>query len=107
MGKEEAGEDEWGAVGLEAGGEVRRGAGSHWEVLSPGEAQEAVLEALTKAGNPNESAEGAMIPKSLIKLEGKNAAAMMRLNDALEEHEDVQNVYYNYDIDESEMENLS
>jgi transcriptional/translational regulatory protein YebC/TACO1 len=41
-----------------------------------------------------------------VKLEGKNAAGMLRLNDALEEHEDVQNVYSNFDIDENEMEAL-
>jgi len=41
-----------------------------------------------------------------VKLEGKNAAGMLRLNDALEEHDDVQNVYSNFDIDEKELEAL-
>ncbi len=41
-----------------------------------------------------------MVPKNLMKLEGKNAAAMLRLSEALEEHDDVQNVYSNFDIDE-------
>jgi transcriptional/translational regulatory protein YebC/TACO1 len=41
-----------------------------------------------------------------VKLEGKSAAGMLRLNDVLEEHEDVQNVYSNFDIDEKEMEAL-
>ena len=48
-----------------------------------------------------------MIPKNLIKLEGKNAAAMLKLSEALEEHDDVQNVYSNFDIDEEEMEALA
>ena len=47
-----------------------------------------------------------MVPKNLVKLEGKNAAAMLRLNEALEEHDDVQNVYSNFDIDEKELEAL-
>jgi transcriptional/translational regulatory protein YebC/TACO1 len=43
-----------------------------------------------------------MVPKNLIALEGKNAAGMTRLLDALEEHEDVQSVYSNADIEEDE-----
>ncbi len=45
-----------------------------------------------------------MLPKNLTKLEGKNAAAMLRLSEALEEHDDVQNVYSNFDVDEKELE---
>ena len=48
-----------------------------------------------------------MVPKNTVMLEGKNAAAMLRLSEALEEHEDVQNVYSNFDIDEKEMEALA
>ena len=66
-----------------------------------------VLEAIQKAGIPTESAEIAMIPKNLMKLEGKNAAAMLRLSEALEEHDDVQNVYSNFDIDEKELEAMA
>ncbi len=63
---------------------------------------EAVLEALEKAEIPTASAEIAMVPKNLIRLEGKSASGMLRLNEALEEHDDVQNVYSNFDIDEKE-----
>jgi transcriptional/translational regulatory protein YebC/TACO1 len=45
-----------------------------------------------------------MLPKNLSKVEGKNAAAMIRLTELLEEHDDVQNVYSNFDFDESEVE---
>ena len=48
-----------------------------------------------------------MMPKNLMKLEGKNAGGMLRLSEALEEHDDVQNVYSNFDIDEKEMEALA
>jgi len=54
-----------------------------------------------------EEAAIAMVPKNLIKLEGKNAAAMLRLNEALEDNDDVQNVYSNFDIDESELEKIA
>jgi len=48
-----------------------------------------------------------MIPSTSIKLEGKEAEQMMKLMEALEEHEDVQNVYANFDIDASVMEQFS
>ncbi|HCC58559.1 MAG TPA: YebC/PmpR family DNA-binding transcriptional regulator [Solibacterales bacterium] len=88
---------------LDAGAEDIRNEGG-WEILSPPEAHEAVLAALQSAKIPNESAEIAMVPKNLVQVEGKNAAAMLRLQDALEEHEDVQSVYSNFDVDESELE---
>jgi transcriptional/translational regulatory protein YebC/TACO1 len=91
-------------LALEAGADDIRDQGGAWEVLSAPEAHETVLQALDKAGIPTESAEIAMVPKNTVKLEGKNAQAMMKLYDILEEHEDVQNVYGNYEIDEEEME---
>ncbi len=92
---------------LEAGAEDLRDEGGTWQVISAPESHDVVLEAIQKAGIPTESAEVAMIPKNLLKLEGKNAAAMLRLMETLEDHDDVQNVYSNFDIDESEMEALS
>ncbi|HLX44255.1 MAG TPA: YebC/PmpR family DNA-binding transcriptional regulator, partial [Bryobacteraceae bacterium] len=75
--------------------------------VSAPESHEAVLNALQKAGLASESAQIAMVPKNLVRLEGKNASGMLRLNEALEEHDDVQNVYSNFDIDEKEMEALA
>ena len=66
-----------------------------------------VLEAIQKAGIPTESAEIAMIPKNLMKLEGKTASGMLKLSELLEEHDDVQNVYSNFDVDEKDMEALA
>jgi YebC/PmpR family DNA-binding regulatory protein len=94
-------------VVLDAGAEDIRDHGGAWEILSSPEAHEAVLHALEKANIPMESAEIAMVPKNTIKLEGKNAQAMLKLYDALEEHEDVQNVYGNYEVDEAEVETLA
>ncbi len=92
---------------LDAGVEDIRNDGVHWQVLSPPEAHLPVLEALNKAGIQPAEAQIAMIPSILVKLEGKDAGTMLKLSEALEEHEDVQNVYANFDIDESVMEALA
>ncbi len=92
---------------LEAGGDDIRNDGGNWVVLSAPEAHEAVLEAITKAGITTESAQIAMVAKNLVKLEGKAASGMLKLNEALEEHDDVQNVYSNFDVDEKELEALA
>ena len=94
-------------IALEAGADDLKNEGGHWEVLSAPEAHEKVLEAIHKAGIATVSAQVARITKNLVKLEGKNAAGMLRLSEALEEHDDVQNVYSNFDIDEKEMEALA
>ena len=92
---------------LDAGADDLRTDGVNWEILSDPNLHEPVLHAVQKAGIPTISAQIAMVPKNLVKLEGKNAAGMLRLSEALEEHEDVQNVYSNFDIDEAEMEALA
>ena len=104
---EKATEDQLMGILLDAGADDIRDDGGAWEILSPPEAHEAVLAALEKAGIPNESAEIAMVPKNTVKLEGKNANAMLKLYDILEEHDDVQNVYGNYEVDEAEVEALA
>jgi len=104
---EKASEDQLMSVVLDAGADDIRDQGGAWDILSAPEAHEAVVQALEKAGIPTESAEIAMVPKNTIKLEGKNAQAMLKLYDALEEHDDVQNVYGNYEVDEEEVEALA
>ena len=94
-------------VALDAGAEDLRNDGGNWVVVSPPESHEAVLEAIQKTGIPTESAEIGMVPKNLMKLEGKNAGAMLRLSEALEENDDVQNVYSNFDIDEKLLEEVA
>lgn len=89
---------------LEAGGDDLQDHGDSWEVLSAPENHEAVVAALAQAKIPTGSAEIAMVAKNLMTLEGKNATGMLRLIDALEEHDDVQSVYSNFDADESEIE---
>lgn len=95
------------SIVLDAGAEDLRKDGTNWEVLSAPENHEQVLAAIEKAGIPTVSAQIAMVPRNLVKLEGKDAQGMLKLTEALEEHDDVQNVYSNFDIDEKEMEALA
>ncbi|HVW83758.1 MAG TPA: YebC/PmpR family DNA-binding transcriptional regulator, partial [Bryobacteraceae bacterium] len=106
--KEKANEDQLMNLVLEAGAEDLKDSGDTWEVISDPSSHEAVLEAIQKAGIETVSAEAvSMVPKNLMKLEGKNAQGMMKLSDALEDHDDVQNVYSNFDVDEAEVESLA
>jgi len=104
---EKISEDQLMNVVLDAGADDLRNDGDHWEILSAPDAHEAVLKALEAAGIPSEDPAIAMVPKNLIKLEGKSASGMLRLTEALEDHDDVQNVYSNFDIDEKELEAIS
>ena len=105
--KEKADEESMMALVLDAGAEDLRGDEDTWEVISAPESHEAVLVVLEKAKIPNVSAQIAFVPKNLLKLEGKNASGMLRLNEALDDHDDVQNVYSNFDVDEKEVEALA
>jgi YebC/PmpR family DNA-binding regulatory protein len=96
--KEQASEDQLMTLVLEAGAEDLKDSGDSWEVISDPANHEAVLEALQKAKIETISSEAvAMVPKNVMALEEKHANGMMRLLDALEDHDDVQNVYTNYD----------
>jgi len=100
-------EDQLMGIVLDAGADDLRNDGDHWEILSAPDAHDNVLKALEAAGIPSEDPSIAFVPKNLIKLEGKQASGMLRLTEALEDHDDVQNVYSNFDIDEKELEELS
>ncbi|HEV3332098.1 MAG TPA: YebC/PmpR family DNA-binding transcriptional regulator [Bryobacteraceae bacterium] len=104
---DKATEDQLMGIVLDAGADDLRNDGDRWEVLSAPEAHDAVLKVLEANQIPSEDPTIAMIPKNLIKLEGKNASGMLRLSEALEEHDDVQNVYSNFDIDEKELEAMA
>jgi YebC/PmpR family DNA-binding regulatory protein len=101
---DKATEDQLMAIVLDAGADDLRSDGDRWEILSPPEAHEAVLKALETNKIAHEEAGVAMIPKNLVRVEGKNASAMLRLTELLEDHDDVQSVFSNFDIDEKELE---
>jgi len=105
--KSAAKEDDLMAIVLDAGAEDLRDDGENWEVLTDPSVYEAVLEAVTKAGIKPVSSSVAMIPQNYIKLEGAAANTMIRLMEALEEHDDVQNVHSNFDIDQKLLEEVA
>jgi transcriptional/translational regulatory protein YebC/TACO1 len=104
---EKATEDQLMNIVLDAGADDLRGDGETWEILSAPEAHDAVLKALEASGLHPAEAAIVMVPKNVIKLVGKSASNMMRLSEALEEHDDVQSVYSNFEIDDEEMEALA
>ncbi|MEZ5398261.1 MAG: YebC/PmpR family DNA-binding transcriptional regulator [Bryobacteraceae bacterium] len=105
--EEKATEDQLMELAIEAGADDVVNEGGQWQVLAAPEAHSAVLEALEKAGIETMEASIAMVPKNLVKLEGSQARGMLKLSDALDEHDDVQNVYANFDVDESVLAEMS
>jgi YebC/PmpR family DNA-binding regulatory protein len=102
--KTKAEEDALMSASLDAGADDMSDEGDSWEVLSPPSLHETVLEAVKKLGIEPAVAKVQMVPKNLVKLEGKPAQQMMKLMDALDDHDDVQNVWSNFDIEEKEIE---
>src|SRR6187399_1095807 len=97
-------EDELFEIAIDAGADDMQDEGDVFEIFSAPENFDAVNEALKTAGIEPQAAEVSMVPQNYIKLEGGDAKTMMKLYDALEDNDDVQKVYANFDIDESEME---
>jgi YebC/PmpR family DNA-binding regulatory protein len=105
--KSAAKEDDLMNIILEAGGEDLKDDGENWEILTDTSAYETVLEAVKKAGITPISSSVSMVPDTYIKLEGQQAAQMIRLMEALEDNEDVQNVHANFDIDQKTLEEVA
>lgn len=97
-------EDELFEIALEAGADDMQTEGDVFEIYTAPENFEAVHEAIKAAGIEPQAAEISMIPQNYTALEGADAKQMLKLYDALDDHDDVQKVYANFDIDESEME---
>ena len=91
-------------LALEAGADDVQDEGDNWEVLSDPAAFEAVREAIKGCGVEPASAQLAMLPQNYVKLTGTPATQMIRLMDALDDHEDVKQVWSNFDIEEKEIE---
>jgi len=91
----------------EAGAEDMNEDGSNWEVFSPPERFQQVMERLKEASISPAAAEVSMIPQSYVKLSGKHAQQMLKLMEELEDHDDVQHVHANFDIEETELHALT
>jgi len=102
--KSAADEDTLMGIVLEHGGEDLGDEGENWEILTEPGSYEAVLEAVKAAKIPTVYSEVTMVASTYTKLEGSAANQMIRLLDTLEDLDDVQNVYSNFDMDEAAME---
>jgi YebC/PmpR family DNA-binding regulatory protein len=96
-------EDELFEIVTEAGAEDLRDDEDNFEIITAPENFEAVHEAVKKSGVEPQVAEVEMVPKSYVKLEGADARQMLKLMEILEDHDDVQKVSANFDIDEADM----
>ncbi len=93
-------------LALESGAEDLNDSESSWEIVTDPSALAAVRDALRAAGVEVFSAELTMLPQSTIPVDGGEARRVLQLIDALEDLEDVQNVYANFDIPEEVMASL-
>jgi YebC/PmpR family DNA-binding regulatory protein len=89
---------------IEAGADDMQAEGDVFEIYTAPENFDAVHEAVKSAGVEPQAAEISMIPQNYIALTGDDAKKMLKLYEAIDDNDDVQKVYANFDIDESEME---
>jgi YebC/PmpR family DNA-binding regulatory protein len=102
--KSAASEEKLTDIVLEHGGEDLNDEGDSWEILTDPSSYDAVLAAVKAAGIPTVMNEVTMVASTYTKLEGGPANQMMRLLEVLEDLDDTQNVYSNFDMDAEEME---
>lgn len=105
--KTAAKEDDLMGIVLEAGGDDIRDDGENWEVMTEPAGFEAVLNAIKQAKIETTMAEVSLLPQNYIKLEGNAANQMIRLLEAIEDHDDVQHVYSNFDVDQKQLEEVA
>jgi YebC/PmpR family DNA-binding regulatory protein len=105
--KAAAEEDKLLDIVLAAGADDMGEDGDNFEIFSSTENFDSVKNALEKAGITVAAAEISMVPQNYVKLEGKDAQTMLKLMESLEDHEDVQNVWANFDIDANELKEAS
>ncbi len=98
-------EEELMMIALDAGAEDLQAEEDEYEITTAPEDFDKVLQALEQHKIPTSVAQITMIPENTVALAGDDAVKMMKLADALEDHDDVQEVYGNFDIPEDMMEN--
>jgi YebC/PmpR family DNA-binding regulatory protein len=96
-------EDELFELAIEAGADDLRDDGENFEVITSPDSFEAVLASVKAAGIEPQVAEVMMVPQNYVQLEGADARTMLKLMEALEDHDDVQKVSANFDISEADM----
>ncbi len=101
--REQINEDDLLDIALEAGAEDMKTEDAGYEIITEADTFEQVKKAVEDKGIKPSLAEVTKIPQNTIKLEGKNARQMLQLMEKLEEHDDIQQVYANFDIPEEEL----
>jgi len=96
-------EEELFEIAIEGGADDVRDDQDNMEIITSPENFESVQAAIKSAGIEPQVAEVSMVPQNYVKLEGGSAQQMLRLMEAMEDHDDVQKVYANFDIDEADM----
>ena len=96
-------EDELFDLAIDAGADDIRDDEDNWEIITSPDSFESVQSAVKGAGITPQVAEVEMIPQNYIKLEGAQANQMIKLMEALEDHDDVQKVSANFDMSEADM----
>jgi YebC/PmpR family DNA-binding regulatory protein len=96
-------EEELFELAIDAGADDLRDDEDNFEIITSPDAFDAVLTAVKSAGIEPQVAEVEMVPQNYIKLEGADARQMLKLMEALEDHDDVQKVSANFDISEADM----
>ena len=102
--KNKIGEEELMELALEAGAEDFKSEGEYYEITCEPSILEAIKSVIQKKNIPMQTSEVTMIPNSTVKVQGSDAKQVLSLMEALEEHEDVQAVYANFDIPDEEIE---
>jgi YebC/PmpR family DNA-binding regulatory protein len=97
-------EEELFELAIDAGADDLRDDEDNFEIITSPDAFDAVLTAVKGAGIEPQVAEVEMMPQNYIKLEGADARQMLKLMEALEDHDDVQKVSANFDISEADMD---
>jgi YebC/PmpR family DNA-binding regulatory protein len=107
LAKDAATEDQLMEVAVGAGAEDYQDAGEEWVVTTPPEALSIIVEALEKGGLKAKSSNLAFIPKVKKPLAGRDAQVALNMAEALDDHDDVQNVYADFDISDEELASLA
>jgi YebC/PmpR family DNA-binding regulatory protein len=104
VGKDAKPEDQLFEIVTEAGADDLRDDEDNFEIITTPESFDDVHTAVKNAGIEPQAAEITMVPQNYIKIEGAQAKQMLKLMEALEDHDDVQKVFANFDISEEDME---
>jgi transcriptional/translational regulatory protein YebC/TACO1 len=107
VGKTDATEDQLMEIAVGAGADDYSDAGDDWQILCEPSKLDPVSKALEEAKIPTKSANLAYIPKNKREVAGRDAEICVNLAEALDDHDDVQNVFSDFDVSDEEMARIA